>query len=128
MITVGDRIRDIREKLELTGEEFGKLLSVTKTAVSNWENNNRKPDSDMIIKIAKLGNITTDYLLGITDDPNTVIYNVKIDNEDYKVGVDKSYPHDLNPEQVEDLIRELKEVGFDVQKYIDKVKGENSEK
>lgn len=128
MITVGDRIRTIREKLELTGEEFGNLLSVTKTAVSNWENNNRKPDSDMIIKIAKLGNVTTDYLLGLTNDPNTNIYKVTVDNEEFKIGIDKNYPHDLKPEQVEQLIKELKSVGFDVQKYIDKIKGEDSSK
>ena len=47
--TLGSRIKYVREKMNYTGEEFGKLLSVTKVAVSNWENDNRKPDVDMIV-------------------------------------------------------------------------------
>src|SRR3712207_6797934 len=63
--TLGQQIKKIRESLGLTGEEFGKKLNVTKVAVSNWENNNRKPDLDMLVKIAKLGNTSVDSLLGL---------------------------------------------------------------
>lgn len=73
MSTLGERIKNIRESLNLTGEEFGKKLNVTKVAVSNWENNNRKPDADMLIKIAELGNVTTDYLLARTNEKKSII-------------------------------------------------------
>lgn len=67
MSTLGDRIKEVRESLKLTGEEFGKKLNVTKVAVSNWENGNRNPDIEMIAKIAKLGDVTIDYLSGETN-------------------------------------------------------------
>ena len=71
--TLGSRIKYVREKMNYTGEEFGKLLNVTKVAVSNWENDNRKPDVDMIVKIANLSNVTTDFLLCNTDIENNLL-------------------------------------------------------
>ena len=47
--------------------EFGKKLGVTKQCVSNWENNNIQPSVDMLVKIADIFSVTTDYLLGRDD-------------------------------------------------------------
>jgi transcriptional regulator with XRE-family HTH domain len=37
METMGDRIRQLRQARDLTQEEFGRLVGVTKSAVSQWE-------------------------------------------------------------------------------------------
>ena len=42
MKTSGDRIRHIREELELSQEAFGRHMSVSKAAVSQWENGDIK--------------------------------------------------------------------------------------
>ena len=42
-------------------------------AVSNWKKGRAKPGTDAIIKIAEYFNVTTDYLLGKTDDPDPPI-------------------------------------------------------
>jgi SOS-response transcriptional repressor LexA len=42
MKTPGDRIRHIREELELSQEAFGRHMSVSKAAVSQWENGDTK--------------------------------------------------------------------------------------
>ena len=44
--------------------DVAEKLSVTKQTISNWENNNIQPSVDMLIKIADLFGVTTDYLLG----------------------------------------------------------------
>lgn len=67
MNTIGERIKDIRNSLGLTCEEFGAKLNVKKGTVSNWENNNRIPDALMLVRIADLGNVSADYLLCRTD-------------------------------------------------------------
>ncbi|WP_238884439.1 helix-turn-helix transcriptional regulator [Clostridium sp. YIM B02551] len=122
MNTIGDRIKNVRENMNLTGEEFGKKLNVTKVAVSNWENNNRKPDLDMIVRIAEMGDVSTDYLLCRTDDRNAKIYKANVDGDDIEIAINKNYPHDLSPEEVLNLIERLKAVGFDVNKLIEDAK------
>ena len=46
--------------------ELAQKLGITKQTVSNWENDNIQPSIDMLIKISKIFNVSTDYLLGLT--------------------------------------------------------------
>lgn len=62
------KIKELRTAHGLTQVEFAKKLSVSKQAVSNWENNNIQPSIDMLIKIADYFGVTTDYLLGRSND------------------------------------------------------------
>lgn len=78
-MSLGMRIRELRNKHSLTMEELGKKLGVTKTAIFNWENENRTPDKDSIIRISELFGVTTDYLLGVSDRENEMPYYI---NED----------------------------------------------
>lgn len=61
----GERIKNLRLSLGLNQIEFGKKLNVTKQSVSNWENGNIQPSIDMLIKIATVFSVQTDYLLGL---------------------------------------------------------------
>ena len=46
--------------------QLSQKLGVTKQTVSNWENDNIQPSIDMLIKLSKIFNVSTDYLLGLT--------------------------------------------------------------
>jgi transcriptional regulator with XRE-family HTH domain len=46
---------------------MAKIFGVTKQSVSNWENENIMPSVDMLVKIADFFNVSTDFLLGLTD-------------------------------------------------------------
>ncbi|MGM0275751.1 helix-turn-helix domain-containing protein [Enterococcus sp. AZ080] len=61
---IGQRIREIRKKENMTLEEFGKLFSPTadKAVVSNWENGKNLPNSERIKKIAEIGGVSELYL------------------------------------------------------------------
>lgn len=63
METIGDRLKALRNRYELSGDELGQKLQVGKSTISLWENNKRKIDNDTVVKIAKIFNVTTDYLL-----------------------------------------------------------------
>ena len=60
-------------------------MCVTKQCVSNWENDNILLSVDMLIKLAKLFNVSTDYLLGlnmenvidVTGVTNSAIVHIK---------------------------------------------------
>ena len=45
--------------------ELANKLGVSKQCVSNWENDNVLPSIEMLVKLAKLFNVSTDYLLDL---------------------------------------------------------------
>ncbi|MGN0612795.1 MAG: helix-turn-helix domain-containing protein [Porcipelethomonas sp.] len=63
-----ERIKELRLSLGLNQIQFGRKLFVTKQCISNWENGNIQPSIDMLIKIAKTFSISTDYLLGLSNE------------------------------------------------------------
>ena len=65
-----NRIREAREKSGLTQLEAANLLNISKQRYSNYELDKREPDHETLLSIAELFNVSTDYLLGISDDPN----------------------------------------------------------
>jgi len=65
----GDRLRQLREEHDLTQEQLGKVLNVKKAAVSKYETGYTVPDSETLKKLASFFGVSTDYLLGLTDDP-----------------------------------------------------------
>lgn len=67
MLMLNERIKQLRLAYKLNQVEFGRKLGVTKQCVSNWENNNIQPSVEMLVKIADLFSVTTDYLLGRDD-------------------------------------------------------------
>ena len=60
------RIYELRTSFNWTQVQLAQKLGVTKQIVSNWENDNIQPSIDMLVKISKTFNVTTDYLLGLT--------------------------------------------------------------
>lgn len=64
MNLLNDRIRQLRMESGISQVEMAKMLCVSKQSVSNWENDNIQPSIEMLVKIAKLFSVSTDFLLG----------------------------------------------------------------
>ncbi len=69
MESLGERIRSLRKKLNLGQEELCEKVSCSRQALSRWENGHQLPNSDTIAKLADTLGVSTDYLMGRTDDP-----------------------------------------------------------
>ena len=67
---LGQRILEIRSACNWSQVEIAKRLGVTKQTVSNWENGNIQPSIEMLIRLARLFNVSTDYLLGLDELPH----------------------------------------------------------
>ncbi|SCJ73968.1 HTH-type transcriptional regulator immR [uncultured Eubacterium sp.] len=61
------RIRDLREDKDLTQREMGKILNCSQRVYSNYERGDLDIPTDILIKLARFYNTTTDYILGLTD-------------------------------------------------------------
>jgi transcriptional regulator with XRE-family HTH domain len=62
-VGIGRRMREIRKRSGMTGEQFGGFLQVGKAAVSAWENGRNDPPSSAVLLLAERGKVTTDYIL-----------------------------------------------------------------
>ena len=60
---LSEKIYQHRKKLGLSQEELATKLGVTRQAISKWELGDSLPDLDMIVKLAQLFKVSTDYLL-----------------------------------------------------------------
>ena len=66
---LGQRIHELRLALGWSQVMLAKHLNVSKQTVSNWENENIQPSVDMVVRMSKVFNVTTDYLLGLDNAP-----------------------------------------------------------
>ena len=80
-----DRIKELREEYKITQKQLSEILGVTRTAVSKWEAGENGPNSEILVKLADYFNVSTDYLLGLTETKNAP---VKLD-KDERSEVDK---------------------------------------
>lgn len=63
------RIRDLREDKDLTQKKMASILNCSQQVYSNYELGQRDIPTDILIKLAKFHNVTTDYILELTDEP-----------------------------------------------------------
>lgn len=63
-----NRIRDLREDADLKQSELAAATGISQKTLSNYESGKTNPDSYAIIKLAEYFNVTTDYLLGVTQN------------------------------------------------------------
>lgn len=64
------RIRDLREDKDLTQKQVSKALNCSQQVYSNYELGQRDIPTGILISLAKYYNVSTDYILGLTDNPN----------------------------------------------------------
>ena len=64
---MNETIKQLRISRGYNQVEFARILGVTKQCVSNWENDNVIPSIEMLVKIADVFHVTTDYILGRSD-------------------------------------------------------------
>lgn len=94
---IGHVISKLRYAQGYSQLEMAEKLGVTKGAVGMWETDKRKPDYDVLIKIADLFNVSADYLLShhISNISNENVHEIdeislrmlntfKLLDEDYK--------------------------------------------
>ena len=71
MKTLSSRLRTLRDQTTQTA--FASLLETKQTSYSGWETGVREPSLDKLRLIATKCNVSTDWLLGLTDERSAKI-------------------------------------------------------
>jgi transcriptional regulator with XRE-family HTH domain len=72
-----ERLQAIRVKNGFTQETLAAELKTDKRQVTRWENGESVPGGEKLAELAKVLQVSTDYLLGLSDDP---MPHMRIDN------------------------------------------------
>lgn len=64
---MGDKLKELRHIKNLTQKQVASRIGVAVSAVSSYESGERYPSYDVLIKLARMYHVSTDYLLGLTD-------------------------------------------------------------
>lgn len=78
MHTISSRIKELREKKNLTQQALANLLNISHQSISKWERNESTPDVESIIFLSKIFQVSTDYIL-LGNHKNQWYFDVKID-------------------------------------------------
>ena len=62
-------IRDLREDSDITQKQMAEMLNCSQQVYSNYELGQRDIPTDILIKLSSLYNVSTDYILEISNNP-----------------------------------------------------------
>ena len=66
-INFNEKLKQLRIDANLTQKQFADILNTTQRRISYFEMGKVEPDLETLCSIAKYFDVTTDYLLGLTD-------------------------------------------------------------
>lgn len=104
-MTLGSRIRELRKSKQMTQEELGKVLKVSKVSISGYENGTREPDTQGLSTLANFFDVSTDYLLGNTNNKHTI----SSPESDDILTMYKIDTRGLTEDEIDDMREELEE-------------------
>lgn len=72
MLGFGKRLKQLRQESGLTQKQLAERIWVSKAAVSNYELYDRCPTPEILMKLARVFHVSTDYLLGMEEKQQTL--------------------------------------------------------
>ncbi len=64
MLNIGEQIIQLRKQHNLSQEELAKKAKVSRTIIGNYERNANTPSIEVLIKLARVFNVSLDFLVG----------------------------------------------------------------
>ena len=77
-MTFGNILKKLRQDNNMTQDELAKKIDTSRSNIANYENGKNMPSVDILEKLSKLFDCTTDYLLGKSDNRNSDVPISKI--------------------------------------------------
>lgn len=73
----GERIRALRESTNYSQVKFAEVFGIGQSSVVRYEKGEASPALELLVKIADYYDVSLDYILGRTDNPQGKLYDCK---------------------------------------------------
>ena len=115
MSTVGERMRTLREGMNLPQKKIAELLNVSQPSINRYEHGQAFPTIELLVKYADYFDVSMDYLTCRCDEPQGKLYQAKppvADNPELAKFVEMCFEPDspMNEHLKQALIQMLGEV------------------
>lgn len=100
-----NRIRELRKSMNLSQEGLAAILCTSQQAVSRMENSVYDIPGDLLVNMSKTFNVTTDYILGISDIKRDLSGQIRMNQE-----MDRYYDIVLRYQRLSDINRKTLQV------------------
>lgn len=74
------KLKELRTQAGMTQKQLGTQLGVTKSVISYYELQERMPSPEILVKLASIFHVSTDYLLGIEKKPVIDVSGLKAED------------------------------------------------
>ena len=103
MENIGKRLKSLREKYKFSLEEVAQKIKSSAGAISRYENNERKINSESLIKLSNLYNVSPEYIL----------YGTEKDYNDLESNIVSFFKNEnINIEEKEELFNKIQNAFF----------------
>ncbi len=76
----GEILKQLRLEKKMSQKELAERIGIAKSVISFYESGDRSPSYDVLKEIAKIFNVTTDYLLGVEREYTVDVSGLKEDD------------------------------------------------
>lgn len=77
----GNKLKQLRTQAGLTQKQLGDKIGITKSVISFYELRERTPSPDILVKLAGVFHVSTDYLLGLEKGKTIDISGLDLEDE-----------------------------------------------
>ena len=75
MVAIGERLRGLRESIDISQAKLAKLCETTPSAINRYEHNHSQAPYKILVWYADYFDVSLDYIFGRTDKPEGKLYN-----------------------------------------------------
>lgn len=109
-MAINDRLKELRKIYGLSQRDLAKRLNVSNSTVAHWEkeDSNRRPDYETLERLAKMFEVSVDFLIGTTSVPNGEVISISdLKAMKHKVSVYGVIPAGQSLEAIENIMGEV---------------------
>ena len=72
-MTIAESLKRFRKEFKVTQKQIADVLGIKQQSYAPYETKNVMPSAAVIVKLATAFNVSADYLLGLTNEPHSMV-------------------------------------------------------